>query len=280
MRDRADLHTHSHYSDGEHSPTEVVTKAVELGLGGLALTDHDTLNGLREFMNAKALSHLQRIPGIEISTDSGRGEAHLLGYFVPLESEKLQRELWRFKEIRRARFPKMVKRLSDIGIELQPEGVQRVMEEVDVPGRPHLARLLVQEGFVKDMNEAFSKYLAEGRPAYIKRDLVTLHEGISLLRSVGAVPVLAHPFTIEINDMESFLNDLRNNGLLGVEVEYRYTLTRTNVDIPSLRAITSDLGLIMTGGSDYHGEGSHNALGCATVSVEIIDALIEARESL
>ncbi|MCF2135930.1 MAG: PHP domain-containing protein [Candidatus Thorarchaeota archaeon] len=280
MRDRADLHTHSHFSDGINSPTEIVKLATERGLAGIALTDHDTLRGLTEFLQCDAPPTLRRVPGIEISTESEGGEAHLLGYFVTPDDHAIAEELERFRKRRRNRFLKMVKRLDELGITIDPVRVKQIMDTIQVPGRPHLARLLVEEGVVKDTDEAFEIYLAEGRPAYVWRQLIELHDGIRLLRSVGAVPVLAHPLTIKIADLHAFLSDLKQTGLAGIEVEYHYSTTRSQIDTNVIRETAKGLGLIMTGGSDYHGDQSHSPLGAVTVSSDVIDQLQrEAKDS-
>ncbi|MHA1246776.1 MAG: PHP domain-containing protein [Candidatus Thorarchaeota archaeon] len=280
MMDRADLHTHSNWSDGVHRPSFIVETAVSLGLGGVALTDHDTLGGLREFLATEVSSEIVRVPGIEISTESVGGEAHLLGYFVPPDARELERELHRFREIRRARFPKMVSRLRELGVVLDSEKVERTMSEIDVPGRPHLARLLVEAGYVKNTDEAFERFLGEGRPAYVKRELIEIHRGIDLLRWIGAVPVLAHPLTVQIDDLTEFLRDLKQHGLVGVETEYKYTSVKTPLSPHEVRSIAKRLGLIMTGGSDYHDAESHAQLGEVTCPIETIEKLRKAADEL
>lgn len=280
MRDRADLHTHSLFSDGVDTPEKIVKLADRLELGGVALTDHDTIQGLKQFLECEASPALRRVPGIEISTESECGEAHLLGYFVPPDADSIESELEKFRKQRKYRFPKMVRRLEELGITIDPAKVKEIMDTVHVPGRPHLARLLVDEGVVRSTDEAFELYLAEGRPAYIKRELIELHDGIRLLRSVGAVPVIAHPLTIQITDLRSFLTDLKRTGLEGIEAEYHYDIVKTRIHPDEIRNVARELGLVMTGGSDYHGDGSHSQLAKATVSVDVIDQLQEIAQEM
>ncbi|MHA1588280.1 MAG: PHP domain-containing protein [Candidatus Thorarchaeota archaeon] len=280
MKVRADLHVHSNLSDGVHSPSELLSIASSLNLGALALTDHDTIDGLVEFMNAEVHGCPIRIPGVEISTEYKGVEAHLLGYFIPTQAPKLVKRLKVLEESRRKRFPKMRSRLESEGIQLSDDDIDQVLQGVKAPGRPHMAKLLIQRGYVKDLEEAFHKYLGKGKPGYVKKERADIGEAISLLRSEGAVPVLAHPLTMRLPDLRSTLIELRELGLLGVEIEYDYQHLRLNVKPGEVRAITEGLGLIETGGSDYHGDGAHRDLGSVTVPIHVVDNLRKAHEEL
>ncbi|MFW9944353.1 MAG: PHP domain-containing protein, partial [Candidatus Sifarchaeia archaeon] len=200
VRARADLHTHSAYSDGSDAPAVLVKKAEEIGLGGLALTDHDTLKGLEDFMDAALRANLTGVPGVEISTEHDGKEVHVLGYFVPFESEELRNRLEPLSNARQVRFLKMVEKLREIRIDVKQEEVDYVLRGVESPGRPHLAELLVRKGVVRNSAEAFKQYLVEGKPAYVKKERLGTVEAINLLRSVGAVPVIAHPLSIETSN--------------------------------------------------------------------------------
>ncbi len=280
MRARADLHVHSNLSDGVHSPSELLALASNLNLGGVALTDHDTIDGLVEFMNAEVHGCPIRIPGVEISTEYKGVEAHLLGYFVPTQAPKLVKRLKRLEESRRKRFPKMRSRLESEGIRLSDDDIDQMLQGVKAPGRPHMAKLLIQRGYVKDIEEAFHKYLGKGKPGYVKKERADIGEAISLLRSEGAVPVLAHPLTMRLPDLRSTLIKLRELGLLGVESEYDYQHLHLNVKPGEVRAIAEGLGLIETAGSDYHGDGAHRNLGSVTVPIHVVDNLRKAHEEL
>ncbi len=280
MRARADLHVHSNLSDGVHSPSELLALASNLNLGALALTDHDTIDGLVEFMNAEVLGCPIRIPGVEISTEYKGVEAHLLGYFVPTQAPKLVKRLKTLEESRRKRFPKMRSRLESEGIRLSDDDIDQMLQGVKAPGRPHLAKLLIQRGYVKDIEEAFHKYLGKGKPGYVKKERADIGEAISLLRSEGAVPVLAHPLTMRLPDLRSTLIKLRELGLLGVESEYDYQHLHLNVKPGEVRAIAEGLGLIETAGSDYHGDGAHRNPGSVTVPIHVVDNLRKAHEEL
>ena len=276
----ADLHTHSSISDGQDSPTDLVRLADELNLGGIALTDHDTIFGLREFMEAKATPDLQRVPGMELSADYENQEVHILGYFVPLESEKLDAKLGDLRNRRRFKFSKMIDKLHNLGIELEHDEIEAALEGVESPGRPHLGALLVKKGIVATIDEAFDLYLGEGRPAYVEKKRMHVFEAIDLIRSVGAVPVVAHPFTVEVPDLGSFLDTLKKAGMLGVEVDYDYHPARTDVNLEELRRVTQELDLIETGGSDYHGESWMGTLGSVTVPVRTIEILRNAADAM
>lgn len=280
MRARADLHVHSNLSDGVHSPSELLALASNLNLGALALTDHDTIDGLVEFMNAEVLGCPIKIPGVEISTEYKGVEAHLLGYFVPTQAPKLVKRLKTLEESRRKRFPKMRSRLESEGIRLSDDDIDQMLQGVKAPGRPHMAKLLIQRGYVKDIEEAFHKYLGKGKPGYVKKERADIGEAISLLRSEGAVPVLAHPLTMRLPDLRSTLIKLRELGLLGVEIEYDYQHLHLNVKPGEVRAIAEGLGLIETAGSDYHGDGAHRNLGSVTVPIHVVDNLRKAHEEL
>lgn len=280
MKALADLHVHSDRSDGLNSPQELVEIAERQNLGGIALTDHDTLAGVREFMEAPTSGNLQRVPGVEVGTNYLDHDVHLLGYFVPFSESPIERSLRALRESRHTRFPKIVKKLRDLGIAIDESEIQKVLREVASPGRPHLARILIDSGVVSDIREAFTKYLASGKPAYVYRKKIELIDTIGLLRESGAVPVLAHPLLIEDIDLKGFLQKLKSQGLEGVEVNYGYRKPELMDAIEGLRKMTEDLGLIVTGGSDSHGDDGHSELGSVGVPVETICILRKASERI
>ena len=273
VRARADLHTHSSSSDGSDSPTELVRKADAIKLGGIALTDHDSLDGIQEFMNAEASDHLVRVPGLEISTEYDKKEVHILGYFVPLDSKSLNEELEFLRKSRHERLPKIVQKLNDLGCDVTIDELYEDLEGVASPGRPHVAQLLIKKGFVETTLEAFQKYLASDKPAYVKKARMKTLEAVKLLKSVGAVPVLAHPLTIEIQDLRSFVETLMTAGLLGIEVEYDYSFMGMNRTSDEVREVIQDLDILHTGGSDYHGTVHYTELGSVSVPIEVINSL-------
>ena len=280
MKVPVDLHTHSDRSDGLLSPLKLVESAEEIELEGIALTDHDTLDGLQDFMNAPTSTDLQRIPGVEISTEYQGSELHILGYFVPLDESPVDTRLRTTRESRHTRFPKIVAKLRDLGIEINDEEIDKILKEVDSPGRPHLARILIEKGVVKDINEAFEKYLATGRPAYVGRTKMDSLYAIDLIRESGAVPVLAHPVLIRGVNLKQLLQHLKSQGLEGVEVDYGYRRSEDMDQVEMIRKIAKEIGLIATGGSDFHGDEGHSSLGSVGTSVETINLLRKACERI
>jgi len=280
VRARADLHTHSSGSDGTDSPTELVRKADEMKLGGVALTDHDSIEGIQEFMGAKASDELRRVPGLEISTVLEKKEIHVLGYYVPLDSKPLNDGLEVLREGRHNRLPKMIQKLNDLGLIVTLEKLYEGLDGVDSPGRPHVAQLLIKKGYVKTTSEAFEKYLAKGKPAFVEKPRMDTIEAVKLLKSVKAVPVLAHPLTIKLDDLRSFVEDLIDIGLLGVEVEYDYSFMGMNRSSDEVRKAIDGLDVVHTGGSDYHGTVHYTGLGSITVSTDVIDELERIQSEL
>lgn len=280
MKALVDLHVHSNHSDGLHSPQELVKHAEKMGLEGIALTDHDTLDGIREFIDAPISTDLQRVPGVEISTEYQGFNLHMLGYFVPLEESPIDIRLRTTRESRHTRFPKMVKKLRDLGIDIEDKEIEAALKEADSPGRPHLARILIEKGVVKDINEAFTKYLASGKPAYVARSKMDSIYAINLIRESGAVPVLAHPLLVKDVDLKQLLHQLKTHGLEGVEVDYGYQKPDLMDQIENVRKMAEELGLIATGGSDFHGDDGHCDLGSVCTSVETIDLLWKSCERI
>jgi predicted metal-dependent phosphoesterase TrpH len=273
VRARADLHTHSSFSDGTDTPAELVRKADEIQLGGLALTDHDTVNGLKEFMNTESTYDMIRVPGVELSSEHQGREVHVLGYFIQLESDSLLRKLEDLREIRRVRFPKMVSKLRDLGIEIEQSEIDEFLQDIEAPGRPHLALFLKEKGVVKTVGEAFDRYLAEDKPAYVKKERLSTPKAIEFLREEGAVPVIAHPLSSGFPNLSDFLIEMKKFGLMGVESEYNYTPMKIAAGKGDVSGTIQGLDLISTGGSDYHGGQWMSSLGQVTVPLSVIDDL-------
>lgn len=266
-----DLHSHSVHSDGTLTPAALVREAVRRGLRVLGLTDHDTLDGLVEAEAEAARLGLELVPGVELSTGGQDGEAeiHLLGYFVDREDAALRAGLAGFARARLERMGRMVARLAEAGVAIDPERVRRIAGPGTV-GRPHLARALIEGGYVADVGEAFDRYLAAGRPGFVPRPKVEPEAGIGLIRAAGGVPVLAHPFGG--GDVAATVERLVPAGLLGMEVYYGEYDDRARAE---LRALAERWGLISTGGSDFHGPGfkAGRELGGAAVPMASVERL-------
>lgn len=245
---QVDLHVHSTASDGKFSPDEIVGKAVELGLEVMALTDHDSIEGIVPALRAaRAFPDFRLIPGVEISTDMPKGQAHVLGYFIDFHSVDLKSALELFRNSREGRARGMVNKLHDLGINIEWERVQEIAGEGAV-GRPHIAQALLEKEYISSFNEAFNKYIGQDGPAYVERDKMTPAEAVKLIIQGRGLPVLAHPFTV--NNPETLISELKEAGLIGIEAYYKdYTPDETK----TLLGWADKYNLIVTGGTDYHG---------------------------
>ena len=251
MSAEVDLHLHTIASDGRLSPTELVHLAAKQGLKTIAVTDHDTTDGLPEaFEAARQCPGMRIIPGIELSADVPGDEVHVLGYFIDPENRELQSELARFREGRLGRAKAMVEKLDELGIHVDWERVQHFAGEGAV-GRPHIALALVEAGYCREPKDAFPEYLGRNGLAYVERVKLTPAGAVEMIRQAGGVAVLAHP--AYMNDMESGIANLAGIGLSGMEVHYAKYRDDT---IRQLARLAREYNLIPCGGSDYHGLGN------------------------
>jgi 3',5'-nucleoside bisphosphate phosphatase len=272
---RADLHAHSNCSDGLLSPTALVELAVSCGVQIMALTDHDSTEGLAEAI--QAASHypdFTLIPGVELSTDVPGSEVHVLGYFLDPKDGRLQEELARLRSLRRDRGRRMVEKLRDLGLDISWERVQAIANGGAV-GRPHVAQALLEKGYIGSTQEAFERYIGRNGPAYVERAKMTPAEAVAFLHHRRALPVLAHPR--EMEDLEDLLPTLQEAGLAGMEVYYQ---DYDEATIERLLTIARGHSLLPTGGSDYHGlGGEHERLpGDIPLPDEAIDAFMALAE--
>jgi len=272
---RADLHTHSNCSDGVLSPAALVELAVSRGVEIMALTDHDSMEGLPEAAQAAArYPAFTLIPGVEMSTDIAGGEVHVLGYFLDPKDAHLQEELARLRDSRWDRGRRMVEKLHDLGVNVSWERVQAIAGGGAV-GRPHVAQALLEKGHVGSVQEAFDRYIGRNGPAYAERNKMTPAEAVAFLQQRGAFPVLAHPR--ETENLEDLLPALQEAGLGGMEVYYQ---DYDEASVERLLTIARRRGLLPTGGSDYHGfGGEHQRLpGDIPLPDEAIDAFMTLAE--
>jgi predicted metal-dependent phosphoesterase TrpH len=238
-----DLHNHTTYSDGTLSPTDLVKEAITAGIKALAITDHDTLAGWDEAITA-AGDDLDIVPGVELSTTEIGRSLHVLGFY-PNRDALAPRLEERLAE-RRDRAAAMVERLAELGFSI----TLPAMAENQAPGRPHLAAAMVAAGYAHSMDEVFDRWLGDRGPAYVPYAEFSAVDGIRLLRDCGAVPVWAHPCLFRGGTVETLLPKLVEAGLMGVEV---YHPTHSPSDVRRLETYCQRYGLVMTGGSDYHG---------------------------
>ena len=246
-----DLHLHTTASDGRLSPTELIHLLASQGLKQVAISDHDTTEGLAEaFAAAEEFPDMRIIPAIELSTDIPGDEVHMLGYFLRHEDEELQKILREFRMGRLERGRMMVEKLATLGINIEWERVQEIAGEGSV-GRPHIALAMVEKGYCKEPKDAFPEYLGRNGSAYVERSKMTPPEAVDMLIRFGAVPVLAHP--AYLNDMETTIAELAEAGTVGLEVHYAQFSPET---VQQLAGLADRYGLIPCGGSDYHGLGN------------------------
>lgn len=266
---KIDLHTHTTASDGALSPTELVGRAAQAGIGILAITDHDSVAGLSEARVAAKPRGLRVVPGVEFGTYTKGAEIHMLGYLFDPENAPLQQRLRELREGRFARGKQMVEKLDAIGLPVPWERVEALAAGGSV-GRPHVARAMIEQGYVGTIDEAFEKYLGRGRPAYIERTQLSPEDCIALVHQAGGVASLAHPTWVR--DVELLLPLLVGAGLDGIETYYGTYPPET---VACLEGLARRYSLVPTGGSDYHGyEGlAHAELGSVSVPPECFAAL-------
>lgn len=279
---KADLHTHTTFSDGALTPAALVALGKEVGLDALAITDHDTVDGVPEGIEAGDRLGMLVIPGVEINTEVQGAEVHMLGYFLDVSSEALAVALRNLREGRLRRAEQMVSRLQAVGVPVRLERVLALAGDEGSVGRPHLAQALVELGVATDLSDAFDKYLSRGRVGYMPRPKFTPEQAIATIRAAGGVPVLAHPALSRCDDQ---IRAWVRAGMRGLEVEHN---DQGDEQTMHYRRIARDLGLVATAGSDFHSaSGGRVTLGSRTCGWEVIDRLraeaervrAEARES-
>ena len=248
---RIDLHLHTTHSDGSLPPAEVLRLAHNARVTALAITDHDILSGIPEAIVTGAELGIEVIPGVEISSCVGGSELHILGYFIDWQDSELIRRLAALRESRHARNPQIIERLRSLGLDVTYKEV-RALAGTDSVGRPHIARLLMDKKYVTSAKDAFDRYLAEGRPAYVARELPQPAVAIAWIRAAGGVAVLAHPTWAKVSGegLNALLTTLKADGLGGIEVHYS---THTKRQTTEYLDLAKRLNMLVTGGSDFHG---------------------------
>lgn len=276
-----DLHCHTTASDGLLSPTQLVESAAEVGLHTIAVTDHDSTEGLAEALVAGQRLGVEIVPGVELSCDVPAGELHMLGYYLNYEAPRFQAELLRLREGREGRAEGMAQRLTDLGYPVSFRRIQELAGDGAI-GRPHVAQALIEAGHVRTKAEAFDRFIGRTGPAYVERAKLSPVEACQVIRSVGGLPVFAHPLIVLMSGraleplpVDKSLPELVEAGLAGLEVYYPYY---TPVHIDRLLALSRRYNLLTTGGSDFHGAGSAGApLGSIFVPRKCLTALQDAR---
>jgi 3',5'-nucleoside bisphosphate phosphatase len=260
-----DLHAHSTASDGSQSPAAAIDAAHKAGLAAFALTDHDTLAGIAEAQRAADAVGLRLVPGVELSVHQDQSEVHLLGLHIR-DVTAMQDRLEHFRDLRRARAEEMVVLLNALGLAVTMDAVL-AQSDGGAIGRPHVAKALIAGGFVRDSREAFDRYLAAGKPAYVAKERLEVVDGIRIIHEAGGIAVFAHPGQ---EGRRERIEPLVALGLDGIEVRHP---SHSGEDMKRLAALTAHFGLVPSGGSDWHGamQGGR-VLGAMRVPLDWLDA--------
>lgn len=281
--DYIDLHVHSNASDGTLSPTEVVQLAIKTGLRAIALTDHDTISGLKEAMNASLLfsdasNPLRIIPGTEISVSYKNRDVHLLGLFIDPDNKKLEKALQAAVINRDTRNKKMAENLQNAGIDITLDKMRQTYGNA-VLTRAHFAKYMTQNGYTKSNEEAFKKYLHDNSPYYVNRDYLSPKEAINLIHGANGLAILAHPllYKYTLNEIEELVELFASYGLNGIEAIYSSNM---GFDEGHIRRIANKYELAITGGSDFHGANKPQiSMGTGKGNLKIPYSLLEQLEN-
>jgi 3',5'-nucleoside bisphosphate phosphatase len=267
---RIDLHTHSSVSDGTDAPAELVRKALAVGLDVVALTDHDTFDGLDEAVAEGERLGLGVVRGMELSCSRRGSSVHVLAYGADPASPELAAEMARVRDGRLGRLAGVLRKLAELGVPVSEAEVMAQVGNSPSVGRPHIADALIAAGHVRDRQEAFDRFLADGGPAHVHRYTIEVDRGIDLVHEAGGLAVIAHPWGRGRERLlpPNVLQDLaRDHGLDGIEVDHQ---DHDSDARRRLRALAESLGLLATGSSDYHGTGKlDHDLGCNTTDAAV-----------
>lgn len=273
-----DLHVHSNASDGTMTPKELVKHAYESGLSAFALTDHDTIEGIREALDCNEYD-IEIIPGIELSAGFRNGDIHILGLFIDYKSQKLLDISKNVIKERNERNQKLVNNLRNAGIPITLSEVYGNTGSDGVVTRAHFARFLVEHGYATDKNDAFNKYLDETKPYYVKREYLTPEQCIDIIHECGGKAILAHPLLYKLNhdELEALIVRLNNAGLDGIEAIYS---TYSDEEESCVRSLAAKYNLLITGGSDFHGTNKPDiAIGKGRGNLHIPYAVLDNLKS-
>jgi predicted metal-dependent phosphoesterase TrpH len=242
----ADLHLHTNFSDGTFTPEELVLHAQKAGLACIAVTDHDSVEAGARAAAACAAVNMEFIPGTELTAEQDDTELHVLGYFLDTNNEKLLAEIAKFQIVRQNRIHQMVACINEMGVPLRAESVF-ALANCKSPGRPHVARAMVKEGLVRNLDEAFERFLKKGRPAWVPKSKISALDAIELVHQAGGLAIMAHP---GLNRTDNIIPGLVDAGLDGIECFHTKHSTAMS---ERYLEIADKYHLLVTGGSDCHG---------------------------
>ena len=268
----ADLHLHTQFSDGTFTPEELVLRAQQNGLACIAVTDHDSVEGCARAAAACAAVKMDFIPGAELTAEHADTEVHILGYFLDITDEEFLARIARFQVVRQNRIHEMVAALNQLGIPLKAESVF-ALANCKSPGRPHVARALVKEKLIGNLDEAFDKYLKKGRPAWVPKTKMSALEAVNLIHQAGGLAVIAHP---GLNRTDEIIPDLVDAGMDGIEC---FHTKHSTVMSERYLEIADKYHLLVTGGSDCHGYSKKAPLiGTVKLPYEHVEQMKAARD--
>ena len=271
---KIDLHVHSTASDGTMSPAELAVAVKEAGLCAFALTDHDTVDGIAEARTAAKAASVELIPGVELSCDYKGKEVHMVGLYLDETNPRLLTHLARFRDNRDNRNQKMYQKLNEEGFAISDEGLREMFPDA-VLTRAHVARFLLEHGYIKSISEAFEKYIGDGCRCHVPREKITPQEGIELIHHANGKAVLAHPVLYHMSDdrLRELITNCLACGLDGIEALYS---TYQPGDERYIRKLADEYGLAVSGGSDFHGSNKpHIRLGTGTGRLSVPYELLE-----
>ena len=271
---RIDLHTHSLKSDGSQTPAEVVRTAYAAGLSAIALSDHDTISGVQEALDAGKALGVEVIPAVELSAQSDT-ELHILGYFIDIKNKRLNDAMAYALQVRDQRQEETCRKLNEQGFQITMDELRQEAHGNPVLCRAHFAQIMVRKGYAASVQEAFTKYLSVGCYAYSNRQALTGPEAVSLIREAGGIAVAAHLHLIKMPDdqLREYLKTLIPYGLDGVEGYYTDYTPDMN---ERYRKMAKELGLVISGGTDYHGANKpHITIGSGRGNLEIPYTVLE-----
>lgn len=249
-----DLHVHSNKSDGTFSPRELVDYAHQKGLNAFALTDHDTIDGVNEAKEYAKVNYpeLEVIPGVELSTEYNGRDVHIVGLYINVNSPTLTEHLQQFIDSRELRNEKMCALLRDHGFDITYDALKEAFPGAIIT-RAHYARYMLNKGYIKSIKEAFERYVGDHCPCFVPREKVTPSQAVNLILEAGGVPVLAHPILYGFGNehLDLLVSTLKEQGLVGIEAIYS---TYTPADERQIRSLAEKYNLLLSGGSDFHGE--------------------------
>ena len=248
-----DLHTHTTASDGIYTPEGIIDLAAESGVTVLAVTDHDTVDGIPAAMGPAGTRGITLVPGIEFSCEFVHGSLHMLGYYIDFRNSALCDRVAQLAMFRETRAFRMIEDLNRHDVNISFDEVYAEANGGAI-GKPHVARILVRKGYARSFEEVFSQFLEEGKPGHVKKEKVTAQEALELIRKAGGIPVVAHPATLNLGtspEFAEFIADLKSSGLRGIEA---YSDMHGPEEVEFYRDTALKHGLLVTGGSDFHGD--------------------------